>query len=1025
MRPINIYVEGFACFRDAQEILDFSDLSLFAISGPTGAGKSSVLDAMTFALYGHVPRLGKQGVSDVISLGRDRMTARLEFAVGNRRFRVGRELRRKRSGSVILEEITDGTDQLLADKVRDVDEQIANLTGLRYETFIQTVLLPQGQFDKFLHSDSAERGKILRELLKLDVYERMRFRAEQDSRQHQQQIKLTRERLDQDYADATPEKLEAARLSFDEATAREADARTAAETAAHQLQDIQTRFAQSSELAEKRRRLQQLDAQRDRVSTDREQLDQARRAATVIPHLEALDSATNRVAVAERDLKASQAQTQSAQADLQRKAAACKLAEEAVAPVPALRKQIQALDELRGVVERGTTVSVEITATNSAISNAVKEHKSAAANLKKAEAALADTERELAKAQEAGQAIGYEDKRYRALQQIVADAVRGAELHRQGATARRQATAAAKKATEAEDAATDAAAAVEKCKALLDRARDQVAKGEAALQQARNANHAAALRPTLGEGEPCPVCEQVVEHLPRRLRAPELEDRQAVLEQANRAETKAARALDDAKEIRAHAVAQAKERRELAAERETAIEDVEKDIAKTSKKVARVLAMSIPAAILPADVFEAIADEAEKCARLKQQFDTAGERVNESGRAVQEAKHEREQAAASVKHLGARIDDQRIALKKLQSEESEIRSRIAAVTKSSDPAGERQRLAKQVTDLEASERRAREASVEAQRSLERAKATEDGLEHGLSDCRAQAEHASEKAAKALQECGFPHAAGARSASLSADDQRQLETAIRTYEAERHQVEGRISDLDQLLAGRLVTEQEHRDAQAKSQAATQAHHAAMDSVTRCRQNVERLTAQVERALALRAELTELESRSVLSEQLARDLKNDGFQRYLLEEAFCGLVQGASVRMKDWTNRYTLEWDDGAFYAIDHDNGGERRRAETLSGGETFLASLCLALQLSEEVLRTAGAVQIDSLFIDEGFGSLDVESLEVVTEAIESLRIGGRMVGIITHIRELTERLPGCIEIDKGQGQSRWQLARVG
>ena len=200
---------------------------------------------------------------------------------------------------------------------------------------------------------------------------------------------------------------------------------------------------------------------------------------------------------------------------------------------------------------------------------------------------------------------------------------------------------------------------------------------------------------------------------------------------------------------------------------------------------------------------------------------------------------------------------------------------------------------------------------------------------------------------------------------------------------------------------------------------------MDSLTRCRQNVERLSTQVERAAALRAELIDLESHSAQSQQLARDLRNDRFQRYLLEEAFCGLVQGASVRMKEWTNRYTLDWDDGAFYAIDHDNGGERRRAETLSGGETFLASLCLALQLSEEVLRMAGAVQIDSLFIDEGFGSLDEESLEIVTEAIESLRTGGRMVGIITHIRALTERLPGCIEIDKGQGQSRWQLARVG
>ena len=77
MRPSSLYVEGFTCFRDAQDVLYFGALSLFAISGPTGAGKSSILDAITFALYGYVPRLEKQGISDAVSLGRDRMAVRL------------------------------------------------------------------------------------------------------------------------------------------------------------------------------------------------------------------------------------------------------------------------------------------------------------------------------------------------------------------------------------------------------------------------------------------------------------------------------------------------------------------------------------------------------------------------------------------------------------------------------------------------------------------------------------------------------------------------------------------------------------------------------------------------------------------------------------------------------------------------------------------------------------------------------------------------------------------------------------
>jgi exonuclease SbcC len=171
---------------------------------------------------------------------------------------------------------------------------------------------------------------------------------------------------------------------------------------------------------------------------------------------------------------------------------------------------------------------------------------------------------------------------------------------------------------------------------------------------------------------------------------------------------------------------------------------------------------------------------------------------------------------------------------------------------------------------------------------------------------------------------------------------------------------------------------------------------------------------------------LQKTFAVTAELATDLKGDRFQEYLLEEAFKTLVASASVRMKAISNRYTLEWDDGEFYVVDHDNAGERRRAETLSGGETFMASLCLALQLSDEVLRTSGALQMDSLFIDEGFGTLDSDSLSEVTDAMEALRQdGGRMIGVISHRPELTDRLPGCIRVEKGTGESHWVLERVG
>src|ERR1051326_7897477 len=124
MRPLRLSVEGFACFRDKQE-LDFTSLDLFAISGPTGAGKSSLLDAMIFALYGKVPRVGKR-YGECISLGRDRLAVTLDFRVGQRCFRVTRIGRRRSAGSVQLDEIVEGSDetQPLADQVGEVNRQV-------------------------------------------------------------------------------------------------------------------------------------------------------------------------------------------------------------------------------------------------------------------------------------------------------------------------------------------------------------------------------------------------------------------------------------------------------------------------------------------------------------------------------------------------------------------------------------------------------------------------------------------------------------------------------------------------------------------------------------------------------------------------------------------------------------------------------------------------------------------------------------------------------------------------------------
>jgi exonuclease SbcC len=158
-------------------------------------------------------------------------------------------------------------------------------------------------------------------------------------------------------------------------------------------------------------------------------------------------------------------------------------------------------------------------------------------------------------------------------------------------------------------------------------------------------------------------------------------------------------------------------------------------------------------------------------------------------------------------------------------------------------------------------------------------------------------------------------------------------------------------------------------------------------------------------------------ALLAEALAQHLRADRFERWLLEAAFERLVLSASdVLMGLSSGAYSFAYNKKLeFEVIDHANADETRSARTLSGGETFLASLALALTLADQVadLAAHGAAQLESMFLDEGFGSLDPDTLDTVANAIEELGSRGRMVGLVTHVSDLAERVPVQYRVSKG------------
>jgi exonuclease SbcC len=214
---------------------------------------------------------------------------------------------------------------------------------------------------------------------------------------------------------------------------------------------------------------------------------------------------------------------------------------------------------------------------------------------------------------------------------------------------------------------------------------------------------------------------------------------------------------------------------------------------------------------------------------------------------------------------------------------------------------------------------------------------------------------------------------------------------------------------------------------RTEAAQDAERSAAVAVGQLEARLERLRQDVERAKTLRQGLAALKKEHDVAADLAQMLRADRFQAYIQQEALATLAADGSCRLEQLSaGRYRLQVDDKGqeFEVIDQWNADAPRSVRTLSGGETFLASLALALSLAESLpgLAAGRRVVLDSVFLDEGFGSLDAEALDRAADALDALRNENRMVCIVTHLPELANRLPARVVVTKSEAGSTVAIA---
>ena len=924
MRPLRLTLSAFGPYA-AETTLDLEKLGkggLYLITGDTGAGKTTIFDAITYALYDHSSSGIREGSMLRCKYADDKTPTfvELEFEVHGVRYTVRRNpeyQRPKARGEGMTTEKADATltypdDRPPVTKAKDVTAAVQEIIGLDYNQFSQIVLIAQGQFTKLLNASTEERSRIFRKLFRTQRYAQLQERLQAEASALNQQRTAQNAKLDSLLGGLqfSPEDPDAEAL-------RALCAQTVPETALALLDTLTAR--QAAALEEAGTALQATEAQLDTVQQQLGAAAQAQRLA-------------QQLAARQAELAAAKPALDAARVEADRHAGDAAQLDALTAQVTQAQSALAAYDALDTLCRQQTE------ARDAARLAAAQAHKRRT-QLDSLNAALAAAETELA-------ALADADTRLLALQtrstQLTQRGEALAKLEQRLADCQRQAKAAHK----AQENYRAAAAAQDEARARRD-----------ALERAFLDAQAGLLAEGLTEGAPCPVCGST--HHPARALLPHTAPTQAQVEAARQAAAEADRQAQNASAAAQSAIAAANEAKtSLRRDAETLLPE-----RFTTPEGTVPLTFALMTNVLAEENAALQTAQADCAARCRQTDDDCRRKAQlEADRQAKTRQRPAlEQAAAEADRSAAAQNASADAL------EGQIAERRAAL-----PYPRRADAQAALDKLEADRSTLRTGMDTAQRKLKQAEQTVAAAEAAVEALTAQQTAAQKE---------LP----ARSAEELTAQQTELTAARETLRSREKQLSA------QLLPNRKTAAQYRTAAEA-------------------RQTLESRWQWVS-ALAATAGGTLTSKQKIKLEAYIQMNYLDRILRYAntrLMQMTAGQYELERIGAENQRSQSGLDLG-----VIDHYNG-TRRSVKTLSGGESFKASLALALGLSDEVQSSAGGIRLDTLFLDEGFGSLDEESLELAIRVLSGLTEGDRLVGIISHVGALKDRIDRQVVVHKAR-----------
>ena len=1029
MRPLHLTIEGLRSFRSPARgkndaaprtpTIDFANRDHIAIIGDTGAGKSSILEAITYALYGQTTFTAHANQELMNDTSTD-LRVVLRFRVARETWEVARSLRRSGQGGVgqaraqLRRLGDDGEPVEQVEQVRRVNERIEELLGLDSAAFLRTVVLPQGRFARLLVEDEPrDRSRILRQVWRTDELEAAGALAAR-ARQAAAELRAGLEQAAAEYPDDPPAHL--AQLQADLAAATQ---RAAAATADERASETAFQTVRDAERAE-------------------------RTASSVIETLEKLDTdrAADRlapIAALDRALREEEAVLRQQRDELQGA-----MARIPAADGPTGEEVAAALTTLESLPALATSCGEAAAAARASSEEAAKKQGEAHRLAGRAASGRKEAEDHSAKRPPLDEAAG------------AARELRATVERKHARCAERSASAddSRKRLESLRTEEADCAKRLTAAEKAERRAARAAREADEHLAAARRAESAAAAAHDLHAGDACPVCRR---DLPADWEAPAafgLAEVTQVADAAHEAARDAAKASTRLDTERKSLERQAAEAEARAAAGEAALQEARRELAQDVDPDLGALDAGAPLPTAEALLGPLEAACTETGERLAQHDRTAEELRSEAARRETAAGVAREAAASadrladqaqrsatrSVERLTSAVGSIRPPYRPnlILPDAAELRDvDIRPVRKRTEAARARARtLAERATERDRLQREIDGAGAAlsgiAQR---RANEVDAPLEALVRDLHAHRDVVVDAVTRLQIDAGVPSAVSARDAgaleshiaeirAAAAETARAAAAGAREAADQADAARARLTAIGERLDARL--DPDNLDAVVDSARATADD--ARFAERRAREEAERFAALVEDVERLHTLLAAVREKERALGDLEDALKPGAFLKWLTLRRSRRLLVHASRMLEEMTGRRYSFVDPGEteeqWRVLDRDSNQPRTPA-SLSGGEQFIASLSLALGMVEMMARSGG--RLESLFLDEGFGSLDRNNLDAAVQALGAVAAKGRMVAVISHVRAVAEQIDHVLAVTRGPTGSRaeWLTRRAG